>query len=120
MTKATLIKANILLELAYRFRGSVHYHHSRKHGRIQIGMVLAKELRVLHLYPKATGRRLALSSWVELMHRTSKPMPTVTHFFQQGHTYSNKVTPPNSVTPCESNIQTHESMGAKPIQTTRG
>ena len=27
---------------------------------------------------------------------TSKSTPTVTHFFQQGHTYSNKATPPNS------------------------
>jgi hypothetical protein len=25
--------------------------------------------------------------------RVSKPAPTVTHFFQQGHTYSNKATP---------------------------
>jgi len=31
--------------------------------------------------------------------RVSKPNPTVTHFLQQGHTYSNKTTPPNSVTP---------------------
>ena len=35
--------------LAYSFRGSVHYHHGRKHGSIQADMVLEKELRVLHL-----------------------------------------------------------------------
>lgn len=29
---------------------------------------------------------------------TSKPFSTVTHFIQQGHTYS-KVTPPDSATP---------------------
>ena len=33
------------------------------------------------------------------------------HFLQQGHTYSNKATPPNSVTPYKPMIQTHESMG---------
>ena len=31
--------------------------------------------------------------------RISKPTLTVTYFLQQGHTYSNKVTPPNSATP---------------------
>ena len=41
------------MELAYRFRGSVRYHHSGKHGSIQADMVLEKELRVLHLDPKA-------------------------------------------------------------------
>ena len=51
MTKATLIK-DISLGLAYRFRGSVHYHHGGKHGSVQAGMVL-EELRVLHLDPKA-------------------------------------------------------------------
>lgn len=31
---------------------------------------------------------------------TSKPKPTVTHFFfQQGYTYSSNATPPNYVTP---------------------
>jgi hypothetical protein len=31
--------------------------------------------------------------------RVSKPTLTVTHFLQQSHTYSDKATPPNSVTP---------------------
>jgi hypothetical protein len=35
MTKATLIKANINLGLAYSFRGSVHYHHGGKDGSVQ-------------------------------------------------------------------------------------
>ena len=43
MTKANLIKDNILLELAYSFRDLVHYHHGWKHGSIQIGKVLEKK-----------------------------------------------------------------------------
>ena len=35
-----------------------------------------------------------------------QPTPTVTHFLQQGHTYSNKATPPNSATPCDKYFQT--------------
>ena len=50
MTKATLIKENIELGLAYSFRGLVHYHHGGKHGCMQADMVLEKELRILHLY----------------------------------------------------------------------
>ena len=57
MIKATLIKANICLGLAYSFRGSVHYHHGRKHGNVQADMVL-EELRVLHLDLKAAGDRM--------------------------------------------------------------
>jgi hypothetical protein len=48
------------LGMAYRFRGSVHYHHGRKHGSIQADTVLKKEPRVLHLDLKAV-RRLAFS-----------------------------------------------------------
>jgi hypothetical protein len=39
--------------LAYSFRGSVHYYHGWKHGSVQAGMVLEKELRVLYLDLKA-------------------------------------------------------------------
>jgi hypothetical protein len=52
ITKATLIKDNI------SFRGLVHYH-GRKHGSLQANVELEKELRVLHLDPKAARRRLA-------------------------------------------------------------
>jgi hypothetical protein len=38
--------------------------------------------------------------------RVLKPTPTVTHLLQQGHTYSNKATPPNSATPWAKHIQT--------------
>ena len=62
--------------------------------------VLEKELRVLHLNLKATGHELR--HWHGLsIYETSKPTPTVTHFLQQGHTYLNEVTPPNSATPYE-------------------
>jgi hypothetical protein len=59
MTKTTLIKDNIKLWLAYRFRTSVHYHQGKKHGSIQAGM--KKEWRYLHLYQKA-ARRLCSGS----------------------------------------------------------
>jgi hypothetical protein len=42
---------------ALQFRGSVHYHHGRKHGRMQVDMVL-EEMRVLHLDPQAAEREL--------------------------------------------------------------
>jgi hypothetical protein len=65
VTKTTLIK-DISLGLAYRFRGSVHYHYGGKHGSIQAGMVLEKELRVvLHLDPKATKRLSSAGSQEE-------------------------------------------------------
>jgi len=47
------------LGLAYSFRGSVDYHHSRKHDSLQAGMVLEKEWRVLHLDSKAARKRLS-------------------------------------------------------------
>ena len=43
MTVATLIKDNIELELAYSFRGLVHYHHGGKHGNTQANMGLEME-----------------------------------------------------------------------------
>ena len=55
MTKASLIKENIELGLAYSFRGVVHYHQGGKHGSMQVDMVLEKKLRVLDLDPQATG-----------------------------------------------------------------
>jgi hypothetical protein len=73
------------LGLAYRFRSSVHYHLGRKHGSWQEDMILEKELRVLHLYPKEL-EALPFPHWLELEQRISKATPTVTHFLQQGHT----------------------------------
>jgi len=99
MTQATLIRITFNLGLAYRFRGSVHYHQGRKHGSIQAGIAL-EERRVLHLVLKGNKRL----SWVA-RRRVSKPTPSVTHFLH-GHTYSNKATPPNSTIPWAKHIQT--------------
>ena len=41
------------------------------------------------------------------------PASTVTHFCQQGHTYSNNYMTQNSVTQCGLSIQTHKYMGAQ-------
>jgi hypothetical protein len=43
------------LELAYSFRGSVHYH-DRKHSSFQADMVLENRLEVLHLDLTAARR----------------------------------------------------------------
>jgi hypothetical protein len=66
-------------------------------------MVLEKKLIVLHCNLKATKRRLHPQ---EDRRKISLTTPTVTHFLQQGHTYSNKVTTPSSATPCAKHIQT--------------
>lgn len=55
-------------------------------------MELEKELRVLYLEPQATGSELC--QWVWLKHRR----PQSPHFLQQGLTYFNKATPPDSAT----------------------
>jgi hypothetical protein len=77
-------------------RSSIHYQQSRKHGSIQTDMVLEKDVRVRHLdllQPE--------EDWLSprQLGRVSKPIPTVTDFLQQGHTYSQKATHPNSTTP---------------------
>jgi len=46
------------LDLAYKYRDSVHYHQGGKHDSIQAGMVLEEELGVLNIVPKADRRRL--------------------------------------------------------------
>ena len=55
MTMATLRRKH-LIGAGLQFRGLVHYHHGRKHGGTQAGMVLEKELRVLYVDPQAPGR----------------------------------------------------------------
>jgi hypothetical protein len=102
MTKANSYKEQCLIG-ACRFRGSVHYHHGRKHGSVQADTVLEKEPRVLHLDPRQPGRDYLFQA---ARGRVSKPTSTVTHFLQQGHINSNKTTPPNIVTPWVKHIQT--------------
>jgi hypothetical protein len=85
VTEATLIKANISLGLAYRFRGSVHYHQGRKYGSIQAGMV-QEELKLLPLVPKAARRRLASSpgGWDKgLKPHVHSDIPTLTRPYLQ-------------------------------------
>jgi hypothetical protein len=50
MTTTTLIKENILLGMAYRFRGSVHYHHAQKHESMQVDMMLENESREFYIW----------------------------------------------------------------------
>jgi len=70
MTKAKRIKG-----LAYSFRDLVHYHHGGEHASIPADMVLEKELRVLHLDPKAVERDWT-PCWVKLeLRRSQSPLP---------------------------------------------
>ena len=55
MTKATLIKAEFIW-VSNRFRGSIQYHHCKRHVSIQADMMLEKKLRVLHLVRKLSRR----------------------------------------------------------------
>ena len=63
--------------LAYRFSGLVHYHHGRKHGHIQAGMIL-EELRVLHLDQKP-NRRLSFRQHTLTHSNMAIPTPTRPH-----------------------------------------
>ena len=93
---ATLMKENISLGLAYRFRGLVHYCYGRKHGSTQVDMVLERSqefyIWIIWWQEERNTGHLAWTS------ETSKPAPSDT-FTQQNHIYSNKATPPNSVPP---------------------
>jgi len=73
--------------------GSVHHHHSRKHGGTQADTVLEKELRALCLDAKAAG-----SHWAWLEHLKSQSPHPLRNFLLQGHAHSNMATPPN---PCQ-------------------
>ena len=108
-------KRKYLTGAGLRYRGLVHHHHDIEN---KANMVLEKKLRVLHFDLKATGSELCPALGVVWTFETSKSTPTVTHLFQQGYTYSQKATPPNSATPYLPRIETHESMGAVPVQTT--
>jgi hypothetical protein len=68
---------------------------------MQSDMVL-EELRVLHLVLKE-NRSLAFR---QLEGRSQSAPSKMTHFLQQGHTHSNKATPPNSATHWANHIQT--------------
>lgn len=69
----------------------------RKHGSTLAEMVLERQLRVLHIDPKAAGRDSDILARLEFLNPQS--LPPVTYFFQQSHPYSNKTTDPKSATP---------------------
>jgi hypothetical protein len=65
------------LELAYSFKGSVHYYHGGKHGSMQRDRVL-EELRVLHLdlhVSKGTIPHWAATSIPKRPHLIIVPLP---------------------------------------------
>jgi hypothetical protein len=77
-----------------QFRGLVHFHNGGIHGGMKADMVLERQLRGLHL----EGSKKRLPHWAcGLSMRPPKPT-LVIHFFQKGHTYSNKGIPSNSAT----------------------
>ena len=60
---------------------------------------------------------------VACAYENSKPASTVTHFFQQSHTYSNNATPPNSATPTGQAFKDMNLLGPflfKPPQVEKG
>jgi hypothetical protein len=65
--------------------------------------MVQETLRALHLHLKADRRKLTSR---QLGGRFSKPIPTVTHFLQQGYTYPNKAIPPNNAIPWVKHTQT--------------
>ena len=63
--QGNVYKSKLLVGAGLQFQRSVHYHHGRKHGSVQVDMVLEKELRVLHLDLKAASGG-SLRHWAEL------------------------------------------------------
>ena len=77
-------------------RGLVHCHHGGEHGRTQADMVWEREPRVLHLDCPAAGGE-GHGAWLEHLKLQSTTLPRpMTHFPQQGCTYSNKAILPNA------------------------
>jgi hypothetical protein len=91
VAKAILIKENLSLELAYSFRGLVHYRHGGEHGRYGAGGGTESSTS------RSSG--VSVSRLAELEQETSTPTPTVTHFLQQSYAYFSKTTLPNSAAP---------------------
>ena len=91
-----------------QFRALVHYHYGGKHGTMQTDMVLEKEL-----YTSWSAGSKETFSTLGRAWAFSKSAYTVTHFLQQGHTSK-------EYCPYWLSIQTHESMGAIPIQSSTG
>jgi hypothetical protein len=63
-----------------RFQSLVHYLHCEKHGGLRAGMILEKELRVLHLICRHQKEIVSHTNLSLSIYETSKPT-SVTHFF---------------------------------------
>ena len=95
--------------LAYSLGNLVHYHCGGKCGNFQEDMVLMKELRVLCVDPQeADSQETATLGYLE--HPRPQSPLILAHFFQKGHTYSNKATPPSSATPYRLTVHTTKPM----------
>jgi hypothetical protein len=71
MTKASLIKDSIYWCWLTGSEVQSIIIRVGSHSSIQVGIVLEKELRVLHLFPKANRRLVSRPIW----RRVSKPTP---------------------------------------------
>ena len=87
------------------FVGTHRFGHNREHGSVQADMLLEQWLRFLHLL----GNRKSTETLGSILSIGNQPTLTVTHFLAQGHTHSNDVTLPNSVTPYEIMGQLHSN-----------
>jgi len=94
----------------------VCYHHGRKHGSMQADMVLEKSWESIS-WSKCSQEGIGCITERSLSIR-SKHTSTMTHFLQEDHIQTNKATLLNNITSYGPSIQTYESMGAIPIQTT--
>ena len=89
--------------------------HGAREGAKRIYILILrqqKQATVSH-----TGHSVSIGDVKAHLHSVTLP-PTRPHLLQQGHTYFNKATPPNSANPYGLNIQTYQTMGATPSQTT--
>jgi hypothetical protein len=94
---------------------TTRYCHNYFLSTSQTDMMLEKELRVLHLDLQAAEGDWDTLATIEFMRSQSRP--PVTHFPQQGHTYSNKTTHENSASRYGPSTHSHECIRANPIQT---
>lgn len=83
----------------YNFRGLTHYLHGET--RQCTGRHGAREGAKSPTFWSAGNRKWTGTLGVAWVRETSKPIPTVIHFLQQGHNYCNNATPPNSGHPYE-------------------
>lgn len=66
-------KEKHLNEVSLLMRGLVHYYHHGKHDNMQVGMMLEKELRGLHIGPQASG--VNVLHYAQLEHRRPQSLP---------------------------------------------